>query len=87
MSAQQQAEAEIRRHLKLQIPRVKQSADLVGADVSDEEVISIFHAEFLTGASQVLRWLIQNDGNKKLTPQILERAVMTVAKEHGLHAE
>ena len=79
MTIQEQVENELRRHLERQAKRVQEA----GADVENRELLQTFRAEFLTGASQVLRWLITNDGNEKMTPQVIERACVVVGKELG----
>lgn len=83
MSIQEKVENELRRHIERQKERVKSAAEASQCDVEDEELMEIFHAEFLTGASQVVRWLITNEGSDKLTPQIIERAIVVVGKERG----
>lgn len=84
MSIQKQVEEELFRHLKLQVDRVKGETSKLNVELDDDEIFAIFAAEFLTGASQVLRWLIVNDGSSNLTPQIIERACVEVGREFGL---
>lgn len=77
MTAQETIEDGIRQQLAKQAARL----DAAGFNKDDPALQQQVAAEFLTGASQVVRWMIVNEGHSDLSPQVIERALEAIGKE------